>query len=115
MVKQDWIPSTVTLGHLQNPVKHVFVSATELKACRVPKEPALPAHVVGYVVSFTAFHERGFNVPSHPFLRSLLWYYGLELHHLPPFRVLHIAVFVTMCEAYLGVDPDLDFFRVHSP
>jgi hypothetical protein len=115
MVEQDWIPSTVLLGHLQKLVKHVFMSATELKACRVPKDPALPAHVVGYVVSFTAFHERGFSVPPHPFLCSLLRYYGLKLHHLTPFGVLHIAVFVTMCEAYLGVDSDLDFFRVHSP
>jgi hypothetical protein len=47
-------------------------------------------------------------VPPHPFLRSLLWYYGLELHHLTPSGVLHIAVFITLCEAYLGVDLDLD-------
>jgi hypothetical protein len=44
---------------------------------------------------------------------------GLELHHLTPSKVLHIAFFVTLCEPYLGVDPDLDlwkyFFRVHHP
>jgi hypothetical protein len=69
------------------------------------------------VVSFMTFHERGFGVPPHQFLHSLLWYYGLELHHLTPSRVLHITVFVTLCEAYLGIDPDLDlwkyFFHVH--
>jgi hypothetical protein len=48
-----------------------------------------------------------------------LWYYGLELHHLTPSRVLHIAVSVTLCEAYLGIDPELDmwkyFFCVRRP
>jgi hypothetical protein len=44
-------------------------------------------------------------------LRSLLRYYGLELHHLMPSGVLHIIVFVTLCEAYLGVDPNLDLWK----
>jgi hypothetical protein len=50
-------------------------------------------------------------------LHSLLRYYGLKLHRLTPLGVLHIAAFVTLCEAYLGIDPDLDlwkyFFCVH--
>jgi hypothetical protein len=79
----------------------------------------LPAPVEVYVASFMAFYERGFGMPPQPFLRSLLLYYGLKLHHLTPSRVLYIAVFVTLCEAHLGVDPDLDlwkyFFRVRHP
>jgi hypothetical protein len=46
----------------------------------------------------------------------LLRYYDLELHHQTPLGVLHIAAFVTLREAYLGIDPELDlwkyFFRV---
>jgi hypothetical protein len=53
-------------------------------------------------------------MPPHPFLGLLLWYYGLELHHLNPSRVLHIAFFVTLCEAYLGVDPDLNCISIYS-
>jgi hypothetical protein len=41
----------------------------------------------------------------------LLWYYNLELHHLTPSRVLHVAAFVTLCQAYLGNDPDLDLWK----
>jgi hypothetical protein len=92
-------------SHLQKLMKHGFMSAAELKACRLPKDHELPAPAEGYVVSFTALHEQGFDVPLHPFLHSLLWYYDLELHHLTPFGVLHIAVFVTRCEAYLGLTP----------
>jgi hypothetical protein len=70
-VEQDRTP-TATLGHLQKLVKHGFMSAAELKAYRVPKDPVLPALAKGYVVSFTALYERGFGVPPHMFLRSLL-------------------------------------------
>ena len=43
--------------------------------------PSLPE---GYVVSFTRFHERGFAIPAHKFLRGLLHYYKVELQHLTP-------------------------------
>jgi hypothetical protein len=71
------------------------------------------------VVSLVAFYERRFGIPLHQFLCSLLWYYSLELHHLSPLGVLHIASFVTLCEAYLGIDPEIDlwkyFFHVQRP
>jgi hypothetical protein len=101
MVEQDWTPSTVMLGHLQKFMRHGFMLAAELETYWVLKDPALLAPTEGYVVSFMAFHERGFGVPPHPFLHSLVRYYGLELHHLAPSGVLHIAVFVTLCEVFL--------------
>jgi hypothetical protein len=115
MAEQDWTPSTVTLSHLQNG----FMAATELEACRVPADLAFPTPMEGYVVSFTAFYERGFGMPPHRFLHSLLRYYSLELHHLTPSGVLHIAAFVTLCEAYQGIDPELNqwkyFFHNQRP
>jgi hypothetical protein len=45
------------------------------------------------------------------FLHSLLQYYGLELHNLTPSGVLHIAAFVSLCEAYLGIDPEFDLWN----
>jgi hypothetical protein len=45
-----------------------------------------------------SFYDQGFGVTSHQFLRSLLQFYGLELHHLPPLGISHMAVFVTLCE-----------------
>jgi hypothetical protein len=85
----------------------------------VLKDSTFPAPVEGYIVSFLAFYEQGFSTPPHWFLRSLLWYYVLELHHLTPSGVLHILAFMTLCEAYLGIDPELDlwkfFFHVQRP
>ena len=63
------------------------------------------------MVSFLTFHERGLGYPTHRFPRGLLNKWGLELQHLNPTGVLHIACFVTVCEAFLGMEPHVDFFR----
>jgi hypothetical protein len=111
MVEQDWTPSTVMPGHMQKLMKHGFMAAAELEACRMPEDPMFPTPAEGYVVSFVAFYEWGFSMPPHRFLCSLLWYYSLELHQLSPSGVLHITAFMTLCEAYLWIDPKLDLWK----
>jgi hypothetical protein len=58
-------------------------------------------------------------MPLHQFLLSLLQHYGIELQKVTPLGVLHIAAFVTLCEAYLGIDLEFDlwnyFFCVLRP
>ena len=71
---------------------------------RVHEDPASPTLVGGCAVACTVFYERGFGVPSHQFLRSLLQSYSLELHHLTPLGILHIAAFMTLCEAFVGIE-----------
>jgi hypothetical protein len=115
MVEQDWTPSKVKRGHLQNIANQGMMMAMELVACLVPEDPAFPAPVEGYVVTFVAFYKRGFGTPSYWFLRSLLWYSGLELHNMYPSRVLHIATFMTLCEAYLGIDPRVQSVELFLP
>jgi hypothetical protein len=43
----------------------------------------------------------------------------LELHNLTPSGIFHIAAFVTLCEAFMGIDPHFDlwhhFFRIRLP
>ena len=62
-------------------------------------------------MSFAIFHERGFAVPAHRFLRGLLDYYEVELQHLTPNGVQHMAAFVALCESFLGIDPHFDLWR----
>jgi hypothetical protein len=95
-------------------VKYGFMAAVELEACRVLEVPAFLTPADGYVVSFVAFYERGFNTPPYWFLCSLLWYYGLEFHHLTPSGVLHIVAFMTLCEAYLGINPEINVWKYFS-
>jgi hypothetical protein len=88
MVELGWIMSEVTQEHLQNLVSQAYMTAMELTTCRVPDDPASPVPVEGYVMACMTFYERGFDVPSHQFLCSLLQFYALELHHLTPLRDL---------------------------
>ena len=46
----------------------------------------------------------------HWFLRGLLNEWGLELQHLNPTGVLHITDFVTVYEAFLGMETHVDLF-----
>jgi hypothetical protein len=77
----------------------------------MPEDPASPMPAEGYIVAFTTFYEQGFGVRSHRFFRSLLQYYGFEQHHLTPLGILHITALVTLCQAYMGIDPYFDLWN----
>jgi len=64
----------------------------------------------GYVVSFVRLHERGFGVPVSKFMRALCEYYGVELHNFSPNSISQAAVFVAVCEGYLGIDVHWDLW-----
>ena len=71
-------------------------------------EPKPPS---GYVVSLAQLHERGFGVPTGRFLRALCRHYEVELHNFAPNTVSQAAVFVVVCEGYLGVKVHWDLWR----
>ena len=54
---------------------------------------------------FVAFFLRGLSLPAHEFLWGLLFVYDIQLHHLTPNAVLHIACFIVICECFLGIHP----------
>ena len=87
-----------------------FLSPKEVAHWRAPEREEFPQPRPGEVVSFLAFHERGLGYLAHWFLRGLLNEWGLELQHLNPTGVLHIADFVTICKAFLEMEPHVDFF-----
>ena len=80
-------------------------------AVRLPGNEVIPRPPSGYRVMFLAFVLRGFSYPVHDFLRGLLFFYGVQLHHLSPNSLLHIACFITLCECWLGIEPHFGLFR----
>jgi len=46
----------------------------------------------------------------HRFLRGLLNEWGLELQHLNPTGLLHVAGIMTIYKAFLGMESLVDFF-----
>jgi hypothetical protein len=78
---------------------------------KVPREESVSCPPRGYVVSFVAFHERGFSVPTGWFILGVLYEYGLQLQHLNPNSIQQMAAFEAMCEGYLGISAHWHLFR----
>ena len=101
----DWRSSNVRESVLRSFVAKGFLSPKEVAHWRVPRREEFPQPWPGEVVSFLTIHEHGLGYPAHWFLCGILNEWGLELQHLNPMRVLHITGFVTVCEAFLRMDP----------
>ncbi|KAK1626381.1 hypothetical protein QYE76_000696 [Lolium multiflorum] len=71
-----------------------------------PSEESYPTPPMEYRVSFVDRLICGLSAPIHDFLLGLLFVYGLQLHHLTPNSILHISIFITLCECFLGVQPN---------
>jgi hypothetical protein len=75
-------------------------------AIRFPSEESYPNPPMEYRVSFVDHLIRGLSTPIHDFLRGLLFVYGIQLHQLTPNSILHISIFITLCECFLGIPPN---------
>ena len=77
----------------------------------LPSEEESPLPPDGYVASFAHFHERGLTTPAHKFLQGLLHYYKIELQHLNPNGIHHMAALGALREGFLGISPHFDLWR----
>ncbi|KAK1648819.1 hypothetical protein QYE76_066624 [Lolium multiflorum] len=80
--------------------------AKKENALRFPKEESYPSPPMEYRVSFVDHLICGLSPPIHEFLRGLLFVYGLQLHQLTPNSILHVSIFITLYECFLGVQPN---------
>jgi hypothetical protein len=79
-------------------------------ACKVKSGAASLANMrPGDFVFFVVYALAGL-VPPLSFL-TLLEYYGLQLQHLSPNSIALVAIFVHLCEMYVGVQPSVRLFR----
>ena len=78
---------------------------------RLPGNEPIPALAPDERVCFHSYFPRGFALPLHPFVRGLLYAYRIQLHDLTPNGILHIACFITLCEAFMGIYPHWGLWR----
>ena len=106
-----WCHSDITFqrmeGLIHRGLLHAQTSTTEWL---LPSNEDSLSPPDGYMVSFTHFHEHGFATPTHKFLQGLLHYYKIELQHLNPNGIQHIAAFIALCEGFLGISPHFDLW-----
>ena len=107
-----WGKSTATAAVLEQLVadRLLPVNINSERPAWIPPRPeeTEPNPLEGYVVSFVRLHERGFGVPVGRFMRALCEYYEVELHNFGPNSISQAAVFVAVCEGYLGIEAHWD-------
>jgi hypothetical protein len=111
--RDPWPFSTVTADDLEDLVAEGLLhplSDERQPEWIPPVSGAAPSPPPGYVVSFVSLHERGFGVPASRFMRAILHNYGVELHNLSPNSISQAAIFVAVCEGYLGIVPHWDLW-----
>ena len=82
-------------GYLSNDIAHRLPDVGQLIPTPRPHER----------VVFLPHFLRGLGFPLHPFVRGLMFYYGLDFHDLAPNFILNISAFIVVCEAFLRIQP----------
>ena len=96
--------SSVTKGKVKKLRKAGYLSKDI--AHRLPEEgQLLPTPRPHERVVFLPHFLCGLGFPLHPFVRGLMFYYGLDFHDLASDSFLHISAFIVVCEAFLRVRP----------
>ena len=82
-------------GYLTTNIAHRLPAEGQIIPTPKPRERAV----------FLPHFVRGLGFPLHPFIRGLMFYYGLDFHDLAPNSILNISVFIVVCEAFLRIPP----------
>jgi hypothetical protein len=104
-----WVPLMFEESDLKKAKKDGFLP--EAASIVFPGKERVPSPLEGYRVMFLSFLLCSLSLPTHEFLRGLLFVYGMQLHQLTPNSILHIACFITLCESFLGMNPHWVIWR----
>jgi hypothetical protein len=105
-----WVQTKVGDKELSQAEKMGLLKNTSAESLAAVPE-IIPWPPPGFRVIFIAFLLQGLSLPPYPFLRGLLFAYGIQLHDLNPNTILHIACFITLCECFLGIEPHWALWR----
>lgn len=99
-----WVASSVTEGDIAKLQAARYLTA-EIHH-RLPAEgQVIPTPRSGERVVFVSHFLRGLGFALNPFVRGLMFYYGLDFHDLAPDSILLISAFIVTCEAFLRTPP----------
>jgi len=109
--QKAWPAPMMTEDQLRELVSDGLIQSKDIAEWRVPGEHRVPALGPGEIVLFISFIRAGLCIPTSAFLHQFLSYFGISLNHLAPNAVLHLSIFVHLCETFLGIPPSLSLFR----
>ena len=82
-------------GYLAKKISHHLPTAGQIVPTPEPHER----------VVFLPHFVHGLGFPLHPFVRDIMYYYGIDFHDLSPNSFLNISTFIVLCEAFFFISP----------
>jgi hypothetical protein len=107
---EEWVRSTSDEEALNWLVVHSVLPNRATAGWHLAADEEFLTPHTNELVVFEDYFFRGFGVPIHPFLCGLISYYGISLCNPSPNFILHVAIFINLCESYLGILPHFDLF-----
>jgi hypothetical protein len=107
---KEWVVSSSTCEDLEEMVMDRILLDEAMAGWPSANGERFPNPRTGELIIFEDFYRRGFELPAYPFVRKLLAYYGIALIHHNPNSILHLSIFINLCEAYLGIEPHFNLF-----
>ena len=108
---QGWKSSKCTDSHLLDLVEKHLLQPRIVIHWRRSDGEFFPHEGTDESVVFLPYVLRGLGFPISDFFRGLLHHWWVQVHHLTPNSILHISIFVHLCEAFLGIKPHFDLFQ----
>ena len=99
-----WMPSPVTEEDIKKLREAKYLTA-EISHRLPARGQVVPTPEPNESVVFVSHFLRGLGLALDPFVRGLMFYYGLDFHDLAPDSLLHISSFIIVCEAFLRITP----------
>ena len=99
-----WIPSSITEEDIKKLREARYLTA-EISHRLPARGQVVPTPEPNESVVFVSHFLRGLGLALDPFVRGLMFYYGLDFHDLAPDSLLHISSFIIVCEAFLRITP----------
>ena len=99
-----WMPSSVTEEDIKKLREARYLTA-EISHRLPARGQVIPTPEPKESVVFVSHFLRGLGFSLDPFVRGLMFYYGLDFHDLAPDSILHISSFIVVYEAFLCITP----------
>ena len=99
-----WMPSSITEEDIKKLREARYLTA-EISHRLPARGQVVPTPEPNESVMFVSHFLRGLGLALDPFVRGLMFYYGLDFHDLAPDSLLHISSFIVVREAFLRITP----------
>jgi hypothetical protein len=109
--KGSWEGSWVKEKRIELLHQGQVLPPADLMGCRPACHERVHAPEPGETVVFYDHFPRGFALPASDFLRQFMDHFHLQPHHIGENAMMTLAAFAALCEAYLGVWPNVELFR----